>query len=408
MLQAHIYRRELQEQGSCQSLLTSKSSSFTLETSEKKSCGTANLMVPEESDETDREPSHIQAEDNSKDSEQPLAPSGSEESLKPKIPGPRWPAVLKTMQDKGIDSTFLPDDEVEDRWKRAQNLIPLRMRTALAHQEKLTATEELNTLKQDADAAVLSLEVLIEEVRLQMASTKRDSYEFRRDAVIGGALASRAGLRAQRVSSDRAVRHVEEKIRTLTTQRDKLCSKNQALRAQLTRAEAQLKQKIQQGETLRPIDLQQLKIENKQLDAELAARNHALTQAKLAAGHVLHALNDARAELNEAQVDVDRLAHDLVEYRKMSEKLKNDARKVEQEFKKEKERFESINQSAPTGETPQIIHYITLRERERKLVCQREVWKRRIELTKKELPKFKHTIEKARLLGILPAKSPTA
>lgn len=181
-------------------------------------------------------------------------------------------------------------------------------------------------LKKAGDKDIDDIRTLMEEVDMRIAECKKDTYEFKRDIIIGaenprtgkivaekmircvmfrvkwflgslGANLIRKGLHSGNVQAASvgscighplylptltyAHRFMEEKLRQKDTVIEKLRLKNSTTKAQIAKMEQQLAHKEEMGEVLHLVDFDQLKIENQQYMEKIEERNNELLRLKL-------------------------------------------------------------------------------------------------------------------------------
>lgn len=112
---------------------------------------------------------------------------------------------------------------------------------------------EIEQLKKAGDKDIDDIRTLMEEVDMRIAETKKDTYEFKRDIIIGA-----ENPRSGKISSEKMIRFMEEKLRQKDTTIEKLRLKNSTVKAQISKMEHMLAHKEEMGEVLHvstPIDL---------------------------------------------------------------------------------------------------------------------------------------------------------
>lgn len=103
---------------------------------------------------------------------------------------------------------------------------------------------------------------------------------------------------------------MEDKERGKDALIGKLTLKNTSLKAQIMKAETQIKHKEEMGDDLKFIDFHQLQIENKKHVKDIDERNKKLLSLKLNSGKTVQTLNGLKKRLNDAIKLQDSIAND--------------------------------------------------------------------------------------------------
>ena len=148
--------------------------------------------------------------------------------------------------------------------------------------------------RKNSEKNIETLKAVLEETDIRIGELKRDTYEFKRNVVVGA-----ENARTGKIMAEKAARYFEDKLKNVDAVIEKLRLKNSTIKSQLTKVEAQLNQKQEVGDALHYIDFHQLQIENKQYVAKIDERNEELLQVKVTAGRTIQALNDYKKRLNE-------------------------------------------------------------------------------------------------------------
>jgi len=145
--------------------------------------------------------------------------------------------------------------------------ISLDTRLNIVTAEKELLRKKLNENKRQVQNDMDQLKAVLEEVRLRVAETRKDLYDFNRECVVH---AHKQNLNPHiskqpkgKVNAEKLKRHVQGKLKNKRVQVKKLHQKNRQTQVLLSKLEKQLLQKEEQdGEHLDSVDLEQLKIQN--------------------------------------------------------------------------------------------------------------------------------------------------
>ncbi|KXZ50957.1 hypothetical protein GPECTOR_14g201 [Gonium pectorale] len=257
----------------------------------------------------------------------------------------------------------------------------------LVSQEVEMVQAEIEAIKKAGDKDIDDIRTLMEEVDMRIAETKKDTYEFKRDIIIGA-----ENPRSGKIVAEKMIRFLEDKLRQKDATSDKLRLKNTTTRALITKLEHQLAHKEEMGEVLHLVDFDQLKIENQQYMERIEERNNELLKLKLSTSRTVQVLNNLKSQLS----DMVAAGHGL---RRQIAERKADLSRFENEFSAaldEKGRGERtvrrLKLEQEDIDTPTIMDYIKLKHTVCELEKQLTDWRRKIEIM---------TLEKTRKRSLL-------
>lgn len=237
-------------------------------------------------------------------------------------------------------------------------------------------TLEAEEHRKNSEKNIETLKAVLEETDIRIGELKRDTYEFKRNVVVGA-----ENGRTGKIMAEKAARYFEDKLRNVDAVIEKLRLKNSTIKSQLTKVEAQLNQKQEVGDALHYIDFHQLQIENKQYVAKIDERNEELLQVKVTAGRTIQALNDYKKRLNEKLEHSQWLKNEIIEKKRLMLKLENDVQKVNKEMRIENSTKNHLRQSLEeTSEMPSIENYIDQKKIMYEYESTLKTWQKKVEL----------------------------
>ncbi len=260
--------------------------------------------------------------------------------------------------------------------------------TALTMQQKNdVATQEADAVQKEiVDTRVRSEKLLdtlrsvIEETAIRLTDLKKDAYEFKRDIVVGA-----ENFRTGKTMAEKVVRYMEEKLRQKDAMVEKLKLKNQTLKTQLAKVDAQLRQKEEMGDVLHYIDFHQLQIENKQYVAKIEERNQELLKLKMTTGSTVQVLNSLKKQLGDIIAESDWLRKEIGARSEMLKRIKRDNISVNDEIMAEKKRLGKFRSAREETEgMPQVIDYVNQKRKEYEVEAKIKNWGRKIEIAEME------------------------
>ncbi|KAG2493509.1 hypothetical protein HYH03_008325 [Edaphochlamys debaryana] len=249
----------------------------------------------------------------------------------------------------------------------------------LVSQEVEMVQAEIEAIKKAGDKDIDDIRTLMEEVDMRIAETKKDTYEFKRDIIIGA-----ENPRSGKIMAEKMIRFIEDKLRQKDATADKLRLKNTTTKALITKLEHQLAHKEEMGEVLHLVDFDQLKIENQQYMERIEERNNELLKLKLSTSRTVQVLNNLKSSLS----DMVAAGHQL---RKQIAERKQDLARFDSEFSSvldEKGRGERtvrrLKLEQEDIDTPTIMDYIRLKHEVGELEKQLGDWRRKVEIATME------------------------
>ncbi|KAJ9514524.1 hypothetical protein QJQ45_016262 [Haematococcus lacustris] len=230
-------------------------------------------------------------------------------------------------------------------------------------------------LKKAGDKDIDDIKTLMEEVDMRIAETKKDTYEFKRDIIIGA-----ENVRTGKIVAEKMIKFMEEKLRQKDTVIEKLRLKNTTIKAQINKMEQQLAHKEEMGEVLHLVDFDQLKIENQQYMEKIEERNRELLRLKLSTSRTVQVLNKLKSSLSEL-VALGAQVRRLIEERKADlATFDNELLAVVEQQGSADRSVRQLKAEQDDIDKPSIMDYIKLKHDVGELEKQAAEWRRKIEI----------------------------
>jgi len=247
-----------------------------------------------------------------------------------------------------------------------------RLNIVLAEIE--TCEKQREIASDEVQTDVEHLKAVLEEVRLRIAETRKDAYDFSRDCVV------HADKAEGKVNAEKLKRHVEGKIKNKKNHVKKLWQKNKQQQHSVAKLERQLRQKQENdGNTLDSVDLEQLKIQNTQYNQKINEKNAELLMAKTNSGKTVQKLNTAKEDLATELKSQTELEHTLKERCHTLNNIKKELKVVRKEIKQK----ENGNKRGATASSlPPLLDYMQQTRKEADLLENLEKWNRKCEIAK--------------------------
>jgi hypothetical protein len=280
------------------------------------------------------------------------------------------------------------EDEGKDGESRRRNAkgrsspsnLSLQQKNEVATRESESIGKEIEETRVRSEKLIDTLRSVIEETAIRLTDLKKDAYEFKRDIVVGA-----ENFRTGKTMAEKVVRYMEEKLRQKDAMVEKLKLKNQTLKIQLGKVDAQLRQKEEMGDVLHYIDFHQLQIENKQYVAKIEERNQELLKLKMTTGSTVQVLNTLKKQLGDIINESDWLRKEISARSEMLKRIKRDNISVNDEIMVEKKKLTKFRSAKEETEgMPQVIDYVNQKRKEYEVETKIKNWDRKIEISEME------------------------
>mmetsp|Transcript_10190 Transcript_10190/g.25401 ORF Transcript_10190/g.25401 Transcript_10190/m.25401 type:complete len:383 (-) Transcript_10190:297-1445(-) len=249
----------------------------------------------------------------------------------------------------------------------------------LVGQEVELVQAEIDQLKKAGDKDIDDIRTLMEEVDMRIAECKKDTYEFKRDIIIGA-----ENPRTGKILAEKMIRFMEEKLRQKDTVIEKLRLKNSTTKAQIAKMEQQLAHKEEMGEVLHLVDFDQLKIENQQYMEKIEERNNELLRLKLSTSRTVQVLNNLKSRLSDLVAMGQQLRRMIEERTHELAKFESGLGAVGDEKTSAERTVRRLKAEQDDIDNPSIMDYIKLKHDVAELEKQAADWKRKIDIANME------------------------
>eukprot|EP00878_Enallax_costatus_P047184 GHUV01057614.1.p1 GENE.GHUV01057614.1~~GHUV01057614.1.p1 ORF type:complete len:345 (+),score=115.87 GHUV01057614.1:287-1321(+) len=235
--------------------------------------------------------------------------------------------------------------------------------------------KEIDELRANGEKDIDDIRTLMEEVDMRIAETKKDTYEFKRDIIIGG-----EDPRTGKTNAEKVIRFFEDKIHTKEVLVEKLTLKNTTYKAAIQKLEAQLEHKEEMGEVLHLVDFDQLKIENQQYLERIDAKNKELLQLKLSTGKTVQVLNDVKARMATLMAEGSQLRTAISSKQRELNNFDADYQKTMGQSQQVTATYRKLQAQQKEADQPQIMDYIKLKHHVAELQKELGDWQRKLEV----------------------------
>lgn len=233
--------------------------------------------------------------------------------------------------------------------------------------------------------AVADCRAMIGETAMRIAELRRAAYETKRDIVVGG-----ADKTTGKIAAEVVLRHWEASLKARDAMVDKLNLKNAALKAQIARADAKLRQQANASGEHSAVDYHQLRISHTRLSSSLKARNAELLARKATTTRTQQVLNTTKQELNDIMTTNSHLVASIKDREDALLRLTAELGRVEREVAGERRKSQSFAiESSSTGHVPQVMDYVRTKASVRALTLDVASWERKVVIAELALKRTK-------------------
>eukprot|EP00891_Asterochloris_glomerata_P003012 jgi/Astpho2/3012/gw1.00051.69.1_t len=228
------------------------------------------------------------------------------------------------------------------------------------------------------------IHVMLEEVDMRLAESRKDMHDFRRDIIMGA-----ENPRTGKTSAEKMLKYMEERMKVKDALAEKLQLKNAALKVQTTKMEHQLRLKEDMGEVLHVVDFDQLKIENQQYLERIEERNSELLRLKTMTGKAVQVLGDYKATLAALVQQGKLLRKEAADRRAQLASFDSDHDKATAEKTHAERALRRLKDDQQDTDRPQILDYVKLKVEVAELEKKLEDQSRRNEIAEMDLQRTK-------------------
>eukprot|EP00820_Chromera_velia_P019814 Cvel_28541.t1-p1 / transcript=Cvel_28541.t1 / gene=Cvel_28541 / organism=Chromera_velia_CCMP2878 / gene_product=Coiled-coil domain-containing protein 113, putative / transcript_product=Coiled-coil domain-containing protein 113, putative / location=Cvel_scaffold3758:8520-11997(+) / protein_length=363 / sequence_SO=supercontig / SO=protein_coding / is_pseudo=false len=260
----------------------------------------------------------------------------------------------------------------------APTKLTLEQKYQIATAEVDILAKEMEKAKFESDKSIEVLKALMEETDIRQQEVHRETYEFRRDIVVGA-----EHPRSGKTMAEVLLKWMEDKLTQKDALISKLLMKKQALKAQIAKTDKQLKSKRESGEDLQYIDFHQLQIENQQFVQRIEEANNELFKLKKTAAKTVKTLNAMKKRLSDLSNESRLLKEQILERKNMLAKTDSDIQKVnEQKENAKRDNKRLKHQSQANNKMPKIVEYVQQKADQYTLTKKLKGWEKKVEIAK--------------------------
>lgn len=267
-------------------------------------------------------------------------------------------------------------NKLAGRHKRSEWTLNLYQKYNIALTEQDFRMKQLKALEVKAAEDINLLKAIIEGIKIRINEMRKETYEFKRDIVIGGENQQTGAIMAEKV-----IRYYEEKVKQKSALVEKIKLKNAGMKIARAKMDAQVKHREEQGDSLLSIDFHQLQIKNSQFNQKINERNAELLRLKVTTGKTIQVLTAAKQKLADLLLVSRNLKTDISSKREATVKLTEELEQVQSEVKAEQAKNKRFKQQQSNPDMPQVLDYVN--QKSEMYDCDAEVkhWQRKLEIT---------------------------
>eukprot|EP00927_Polykrikos_kofoidii_P051183 TRINITY_DN44988_c0_g1_i1.p1 TRINITY_DN44988_c0_g1~~TRINITY_DN44988_c0_g1_i1.p1 ORF type:complete len:361 (+),score=103.59 TRINITY_DN44988_c0_g1_i1:110-1192(+) len=283
----------------------------------------------------------------------------------------------------------------QQRHVRLPTSLSLEEKFRISNLEVEALTKDIEQTKKTSEQNIDILTALMEETEIRTAEVKRDAYEFRRDIVVGA-----ENPRTGKTMAEKVLKYMEDKLTQKDMLINKLLMKNQAYKAEIKKADKQLRSKQETGDDLQYIDFHQLQIENTQSMFRIDEAHQELIDLKRRSGRTVKILNGMKKRLSTLTAEAKFLEDEIKERKAMLAKTEHDILKVIEERDASRKEHKKLKQSRSTPEMPKVSDYVNQKADEYELEAQKRNWDRKLEIAETAVKRIRSSIRNGTMIPV--------
>ncbi|XP_029910104.1 cilia- and flagella-associated protein 263 [Myripristis murdjan] len=246
--------------------------------------------------------------------------------------------------------------------------LTLEQKCYVAQREVEETQKDLEKLKRRSELTQDNYKATLEEAEIRLAEIRRAKCDFERDVV-----KPLREKKADMMGPEKVLRYIENKIKSKSTQVDKLRLKNQALRVQARKLQLQLKQKKEKEDTVHETDFWQYQEQSDNQDLDLM-------QAQKNAVKAQQTLNSCKEKLQTVSSECKQLSCDITSRKEMLVKIEEETQRVEEERSKAEALNKKLRRRLTDYHVPDVLEYIRVKDKNKELERSLKTWERKVEI----------------------------
>ncbi|XP_043287789.1 coiled-coil domain-containing protein 113 isoform X2 [Venturia canescens] len=297
-------------------------------------------------------------------------------------------ATLSAIRDKQVYSPSMVSTTTFSGGRRYTSTllpsVPKTYRITVAHRIEMASKEidemkkSLAELEQFTIKRRANLRAQMEEIELRI----RETHEARHELEIN--LEKRwIDPLTGKIPAEKFIRFIEEWLRAADSVIEKLRLKSGTIKTQIKKARHQLRQREELGETLHPIDFQQLAIENQDYLKQIEEKNQHLIDLKKITARYNIALTSYKQKMADQMSSLNNIRKEISLKKSQIDKLRQDQTITRAEVEKAEKQLAKVVHVIDEYEVPDILDFVKVQAelREMKKTYKRLERHRKIQMT---------------------------
>ncbi|CCW64245.1 unnamed protein product [Phytomonas sp. EM1] len=245
-------------------------------------------------------------------------------------------------------------------------------------EERLLAIEKNDEAAADQIRGVLI--ATAEETARRAKELRLERKLFARSVLSGGEFDEKGDPNGPRASAEELLRYLEHRTSAHESYLDKLRMQCAATEQEIARAQRRLRQHQVAGETFRPVDFEQLGIENEQFNERAEQKSAELVELKGASTRTVQALNATTDALNDLVAEQNQLKKEYKSRCEYLARCTKEMSSVAKEVVVAEKKNEAIRAKHESVRAPTIEEYIAQRAELFELEKAEKNWRRKVEI----------------------------
>nr|XP_012140378.1 PREDICTED: coiled-coil domain-containing protein 113-like [Megachile rotundata] len=240
--------------------------------------------------------------------------------------------------------------------------ITIAHRMTMARNEVEEMRKALEKVRETTTKKRTYLRAELEELEIRISETQEAKEEFEEDVVAEG-----VNRITGKIPAEKIVRFVEEWLRSANTIVERLRLRSATLRTQIKRAQQQLIQREELGESLHVVDFEKLTIENQDYVKMIEEKNRYVIDMKRIAGHYHLKLTQRKQKLNNLVTTLNEVQQETIAKKEQIKNFSSELKVVQAKVNQKTKLLKNLVTFVENHIAPDILDFVYLQAEFQKL-----------------------------------------
>ncbi|KAK2585616.1 hypothetical protein KPH14_010241 [Odynerus spinipes] len=244
--------------------------------------------------------------------------------------------------------------------RRLRITIPQRME--MINNEITEVEKKLTTFRHSAEKDRNKLKAEIDEYEIRIREIREMKNRFETEIVVNG-----VDPLTGKIPAEKVIKFVKDWLKNMNRTIEKIRLKGATTRSMIKRAQRQIKQREELGEELRPVDFQQLRIQNQDYKKKIDDTSVFLLDVKQITARYNSKLSEHKRKMADLMSVYNGIQKEIGLNMKQADHLQSKCRITEKEITKADEQLVSLKMLMEDYEVPPILDFVELQSKLRAL-----------------------------------------